>query len=108
WQEGEAFVADAFEEEREAIQDLYESKGFPNATVEVNVEEVGPARVRITYAIDEGKKARIRSIDFVGNETLSDRQLRKIMQTRRGWWFLGGKYDEATFESDLQRILDEY
>jgi hypothetical protein len=55
-----------------------------------------------------GRKARVRSIEFVGNETLSDRQLRKLMQTRRSWWFIGGRYDEATFEADLQRIVDEY
>src|SRR5690606_38129115 len=95
-------------EERDAILQLYESKGFPNATVDINVDEVAPARVRVTYAINEGRKARVRSIEFVGNETLSDRQLRKLMQTRRSWWFMGGRYDEATFEADLQRIVDEY
>jgi outer membrane protein insertion porin family len=30
------------------------------------------------------------------------------MKTRHSWWFLGGKYDEAVFETDLQKILDEY
>jgi len=108
WQEGDAFVSDAYDEEREAILDLYESKGFPNATVDISVEEIAPARVRVTYAINEGRKARIKSITFAGNEVLTDRQLRKLMKTRRGWWFVGGKYDEAVFEADLQKVLDEY
>ena len=63
---------------------------------------------RITYVIEEGKKARIKNITFEGNEALSDRKLRKTMETRRRWWFLGGKYDEQTFEQDLDKVVREY
>ena len=108
WREGDAFVPEAYNEERSALLSLYQTKGFPNATVDIRVDEIGPSRVRITYAIDEGKKARISSIDFVGNEELSDRKLKKLMKTKRRWWFIGGKYNEETFEADLQNIIDEY
>ncbi|MCC6486772.1 MAG: outer membrane protein assembly factor BamA [Candidatus Hydrogenedentes bacterium] len=108
WREGDTFLEDGYDEEREAILNLYQSKGIANTTVDIVVEEVGPSRVRITYMIDEGKKARIRSVDFEGNDALSDRQLRKGMQTKRRWWFFGGKYDEDKFEADLQKVLDKY
>jgi outer membrane protein insertion porin family len=107
-QEGQAFLPEACEEERKAILDLYESKGFANSTVDVVADKVGPSRVRITYNIQEGKKARIDSINFVGNDALTRRQLKKSMKTRPAWWFLGGKYDEDKFEADLNNILDEY
>ncbi|MBI4557591.1 MAG: outer membrane protein assembly factor BamA [Candidatus Hydrogenedentes bacterium] len=109
WQEGDPFVAEQYDQEREALIKLYQSKGFPNASVDIVVEEVSPSRVRVTYSIQEGRKARIRSIRFEGNTILSDRKLRKLMATKRSKWrFLGGKYDEARFDDDLQKIIDEY
>ncbi|GMV94512.1 MAG: hypothetical protein AMXMBFR82_42900 [Candidatus Hydrogenedentota bacterium] len=108
WREGDTFLEDGYNEERDAVLNLYQSKGIANTTVDIVVEEVGPSRVRITYVIDEGKKARIRSIAFEGNDALSDRQLRKGMQTKRRWWFIGGKYDEDKLEADLEGVLDKY
>jgi len=106
--EGDAFLPEVHDEERQAILDLYEEKGFANTTVDVVAERVGPARVRLTYNITEGQKARIRSLQFVGNDALSDRALRRIVQTTPARWFMGGRFSEQEFERDLQRILDAY
>lgn len=106
--QGDSFAADVYDEEREAVLRLYEEKGFANTTVDINVEEVGPSRVRITYVITEGKKARIRRIEFEGNSALTERKLRKTMKTGRAWWFLGGKYNEDKFEMDLENIIATY
>lgn len=108
WKEGESFVPDAYDDERKAIIALYQSKGLPNASVDITVEEVAPGQVRVTYAIDEGKKARIRNVTFDGNDAFSDRQLRKGMKTRSAWWFLGGRYNEDKFEADLDKLIDKY
>ncbi len=108
WRAGDSFVEDGYNDEREAILGLYETKGLPNTVVDINVEEVGPSRVRITYEIEEGKKARIKNITFEGNEALSDRKLRKTMKTRRRWFMFGGKYDEQLFEEDLNNVVREY
>lgn len=108
WREGDTFVADGYEQEREAILDLYASKGFANATVDIVAEKVGPSRVRVTYNINEGRKARIRSISFVGNDVLATRRLHKIMKTRKAFWFVGGRFNEDKFEQDLQSILTAY
>lgn len=106
--EGDPFIPEAYEEERIAILGLYEGKGFANSTVDVVAERVGPSRMRLIYTIQEGQKARIRTIKFEGNETLSGRKLRKLMVTKRAWWFLGGKYEDEKLEFDLQKIIDNY
>lgn len=106
--EGDPFIPEAYEEERVALLELYEGKGFANTTVDVVAERVGPSRVRLSYTINEGQKARIRSIKFVGNEVISGRKLRNLMATKRAWWFLGGKYEEEKLEFDLQKIIDNY
>ena len=108
WREGDTFVEEGYEEERAAVLKLYQTKGMPNAAVDIVVEETGPSRVRITYMITEGKKAKISAIRFEGNERLSDRRLKKGLETKRRWWFLGGKYDESKFETDLAKVIDKY
>lgn len=106
--EGDPFIPEAYEDERIAILGLYEGKGFANTTVDVVAERVGPSRMRLVYSIQEGQKAKIRSIKFEGNEVLSGRKLRKLMATKRSWWFLGGKYEEEKLEYDLQQIVNNY
>lgn len=106
--EGESFQPELFEEERKAVLDLYQGKGFANTAVEVTAENIGPSRVRLIYDITEGAKARIRSINFVGNDNLASRTLRKAMKTKKARWFMGGRYEEDKFEADLQALLDEY
>lgn len=108
WREGDTFVPDGYDQEREAVLDLYASKGFANATADIVAEKVGPSRVRLTYTISEGRKARIRSISFVGNDVVKTRRLNKIMKTRKAFWFVGGKFNEDKFEQDLLNILTEY
>lgn len=108
WKEGDSFTADAYDEERKAILKLYEEKGFANTNVEINVEKVGPSRVRVTYAVNEGAKAKIRSITFTGNDALGERKLRKIMKTKPTFWFLGGKFNEDKLEADLENIVGAY
>ena len=106
--EGDAFLPEAYDQERKAIVDFYEGKGYANTSVDIVVEKIGPSRVRLTYNINEGRKARIRSVEIVGNDVLGDRRIKKIMKTRRAWWFLGGKFSEPKLETDLQSIVDAY
>lgn len=106
--EGESFLPDVYEEERASLLKLYEGKGYANASVSVIVEKIGPARVRLIYEISEGRKARIRHIEFAGNQAVKTHKLHKIMKTHRGFWFIGGKYEEEKFENDLKNILEEY
>lgn len=108
WHEGQAFVREGYGEERDAILNLYRSKGFLNSTVDIIVEPIAPTRVRVTYQIVEGKKARIKGIDFLGNDALSKRKLQRAVKTRRAYWFIGGRYDEEKFETDLTNILNAY
>ncbi len=108
WHEGLPFYREGYGEERDAILALYRKKGFLNTTVEIVVEPIAPGEVRVTYAIAEGKKARISELRFVGNEALNRRKLKKIVKTRKAFGFLGGRYDQDKFENDLLKIVDAY
>lgn len=106
--QGDSFSPDLYDEERRAVLSLYEQRGFANTTVDINVEEIGASRVRITYDIKEGRRARIRDIDFIGNQALSHRRLRKALGIRPAFLFFGGKYNEEKLETGLDNIVDTY
>ncbi len=109
WNEGDSFFADGYESERDAVLNLYRSKGFLNSSVDILVDEISASRVRVTYAIDEGSKARITDIEITGNDALSDRKIRKLLDTKkRRLWVVGGRYDETKFEQDLANLVREY
>jgi len=106
---GESCEPDILKKDAEAILKLYEEKGFPNASVYVEVETIDPSKVRVTYEITEAQKARIRGIEIEGNTVYTDREIRKRLNTRTAKvWFIGGRYDEMAFQEDLDRIKAMY
>ena len=58
------------------IRELLASKGYPNATVKVNEEEVSATSTAVTFDVDQGNRSRIVDIEFEGNEHFSDGELR--------------------------------
>jgi len=106
---GESYNSATMGGDAEAIQKLYAQKGFYNAEVYIDVEESAPSKVRVTYSITEGRKARIRGIYIEGNSVYTDKEIRKRMQTRTAKLrFIGGIYDEEKFQEDLLRIAAMY
>jgi outer membrane protein insertion porin family len=66
----------------EAIQKYYRDKGFMN--VKIDVREVkDPAFVNanaLTFVVEKGKKVKVESVNFYGNESVSDIKLKKQMK----------------------------
>lgn len=95
------------------LDEYYLKKGFSDIEVDY---EVLRDRVRgtaqVTYTIDEGEKIRVKDIEFIGNDSFGDRELRGEMDTRKWWIFSwltgGGKYKEDEFQDDLVSLKDFY
>ena len=64
------------------IRAKYVEKGFYLASVTADVVPVGPARVDVVFRIVENRKVLVHRIDFVGNEEVADRKIKKYLQTR--------------------------
>jgi len=62
------------------IRELLASKGFPNATVTVQDEEVSATSTAITFNVDQGNRSRIVDIQFEGNEVFKDSELRAQLE----------------------------
>ena len=66
----------------EAINKFYRDKGYRNVKIDM-VEAPIPGvnnAVSLTFNIDKGNKVKINSINFTGNETVSDLKLKKQMK----------------------------
>ncbi len=62
------------------IRELLAGKGFPNAKVTVETEEVSATSTAITFVVDQGYRSRIVEIEFEGNQVFKDGELRGALQ----------------------------
>lgn len=105
--------AEKLEEGRQSINDYYQSKGYTDVKVDlqvVNNQEKGTARA--VYTINEGEKGAVRSIVFQGNTKFSDRALRKKMKTKPkdllSFVDKSGRLDQSQLQQDLDSIREFY
>jgi outer membrane protein insertion porin family len=56
------------------VTDMLREKGFQFASVKPEITAIpgGPKLVHLTFHMDEGPKVKIRSVDFAGNQAMSD------------------------------------
>nr|BAL54160.1 surface antigen [uncultured Acidobacteriota bacterium] len=73
---------------RRVLKDLLAEKGKPEATVDIEVEELSTAAVAVTFKVNEGPRVRVVKIEFEGNQVFSDKKLRKAMKEVRQAGFL--------------------
>lgn len=85
------------------------AEGIPFASIEERIEPVSDRENEVDLYLDvaEGQRVTVAQMEFLGNEELTDDQLRAAMSVKPEgfWWFRSGAYDEARFESDLQENL---
>jgi outer membrane protein insertion porin family len=97
------------------VRDLYAEKGFQYADVKPTIKEMagGPKLVHLSFGISEGPKVKIRDVEFVGNQAVSDGKLNGKMKENKARGLLsfitgGGTYQEAKFAEDAEMVTEYY
>lgn len=97
------------------VREVYAEKGYQFADVKPAVKELpgGPKLVHLTFNINEGPKVKIRDVDFIGNQAVSDRKLERQMKENKSrglFSFItgGGTFKEDKFEEDADLIIGHY
>jgi outer membrane protein insertion porin family len=97
------------------LRGLMAEKGHQFAEVHSRVEELpgGPKLARVIFTANEGPKVKVRDIEFVGNQQVSDGALKKRMKETKEHWFLSfitgrGTYQETKFEEDADKVETYY
>lgn len=90
------------------LREFYRQKGFFNISVEETTQELPGNEVSLIYKIDEGGKVYVTRIEFEGNETFRDKDLKKLMETSEkglfSWFTKSGVLDRQMLEFDLHKI----
>ena len=94
------------------IREQYAEKGYYLAQVTTDLQPMPDGQAKLIFVIHENEGVQVRRIDFVGNRKFSDKELRKIVGTKRKGllsFFTGsGKYKEELLKQDVLRITLHY
>jgi outer membrane protein insertion porin family len=97
------------------VREMYAEKGFQYAEVKSTIKELagGPKIVHLSFNIAEGPKVKIREVEFVGNQAVSNGKLAGKMKENKPRGFLsfitgGGTYQEAKFADDAEKVTEYY
>jgi len=103
---------------RNYLTDKYKKNGFLNTKVNITtsqvIDSVEKERVNMRIEIDRGKKVKIQSINFEGNEKIKGKKLRKAMRNTKKKslsplrLLKRSKYIEEDYKEDLVSLVDYY
>ena len=110
---GESLSEKQISSDADKIKDYYLSKGYNQVQVSYKIdtnEEFG--RSVVTFIVSEGDRAYVTEVDFVGNQHLTTKELRKIMKTRKknllSFINKSGLFKEDDFKTDLDNLRTYY
>lgn len=90
----------------------YQNRGYYDVTFDYSVVPVGENQVDLTFNVKEGKRYKIRTIQFNGLKELDEDELKDTIQTKRyKWWsswLLGtGRLNMEMLEND-KNLMRQY
>src|SRR2546423_766672 len=98
----------------EAIKRAYSEAGFDAVTVDASTEAMlEPGEKKIVFNINEGTKASVASVEFIGNTHFSTRRLRRQMKEVQptnivSWIRKKNLYIPSKLDEDLENIKNYY
>ncbi len=96
------------------IEKKYTDKGYLKTKVYLNTEidSSDINSVDMYIRVDKGERIKVKSINFDGNEALSDKKLRSAMKNTKqkllGRFWKRSKYINEDYQADLERVLEKY
>ncbi|SNR67565.1 Beta-barrel assembly machine subunit BamA [Lutibacter agarilyticus] len=96
------------------IKKTYQDKGYLNAkvTLDTKADTSNVNSVKMLIRVDKGEKVKIKNINFIGTEALSDKILKGSMKNTKqkmfGRIWKGSKYIEADYKEDLEKLVSTY
>ncbi len=110
--EGELFRQSLLDQVKQEMQRQYYANGFYGVAIEASVTELDNNRVSIKIEVEEGKPAKIRSINIVGNEAFDDDTLLGAFELAESQaWRLfqsSDKYSKQKLLGDLEGLSSFY
>ena len=100
------------EDVKSFLQDQYGARGKYAARIDTNVEEVAGNRVKIKIDIVEGKRAKIRQINIVGNKTYKEKDILEAFELKTpnllSFYKQDDRYSRESLQGDLEKLRSFY
>ena len=96
------------------IKRYYAEKGFLLCNVDTQVQRDSVVRnaIRVNFAVDKGQKVRIKDINFIGNEHVSDfklaRSMKKTKSNKIYNFFSSKKFNEKEYINDKKSVVSVF
>lgn len=100
-------------DDSQKIYELYQKSGYNQAQITYSIDRNRSTGFgTITFKVREGARVKIAAINFVGNDHVKARRLRKEMETSKwhifSWLTGGGRLKDDEFDTDLGKLRDYY
>src|SRR5580692_8188457 len=109
---GKTFDRSVLEEVKGYLTDQYFSRGKYAVRIDEKVEDDSGNRVKIKITIKEGSRAKIRTINIVGNHVYTDRQINKDFELQTpnwlSWYKQDDRYSSESLDGDLEKLRSYY
>lgn len=110
--EGSTFDRLALDKVTQELNRAYNNRGKYNAEIVPTVSRLDRNRVDVTITIKEGKAAKIRHINLVGNEKFEQKQLLDSWESGESnwlsWYRRDDQYSREKLSGDLERLNSYY
>jgi outer membrane protein insertion porin family len=110
--EGEVFNRLALQRVTQELTRQYNNRGKYNVSITPSVNELDRNRVELTIVVAEGKAARIRHLNIVGNEAFETKDLLdEFEQDSTNWtsfYSRDDQYSREKFTGDLETLVSFY
>jgi outer membrane protein insertion porin family len=98
----QAYNPERIKADTDKIKALYDDKGYYNAEITFSTEKVRDRDVNVIISINEGDLLHIKSITFVGNQALSEKELKTVLDVSE-WTILSFITDSGVFKKEKLR-----
>ncbi|PID39224.1 MAG: outer membrane protein assembly factor BamA [Proteobacteria bacterium] len=96
----------------EQLEIMYKEKNYHNVEIDYEVHDQENNQADVEFVFTEGKKVKIKTITFQGNETFTDKQLRKRIGTKEkgffSWLTTSGELNREDLRQDGARLMAYY
>jgi len=109
---GKTFDRSVLEDVRQFLTDQYFSRGKYAVKVDTQVEDLPDNRVRVKIDIKEGKRAKIRQINVVGNKSFDEDEVLEDFELKTpnwlSWYRQDDRYSRESLQGDLEKLRSFY
>jgi outer membrane protein insertion porin family len=110
--EGETFDRLALDRVTQELTRQYNNRGKYNVSIRPQVRELDRNRVELTITVSEGKAAKIKHINIVGNTVFSEKELTRNFELDTtnwlSWYRSDDQYSREKLTGDLETLTAHY